>query len=159
MSSGLTGKYLEITATRSFCRSGRKSGPDRLARSCAMMSCRRSLATEAVAFFSPNMRESQDMSLASEQTFDQARLFVLDETQRVFFAEKTADRILVGVGDRRVFLVDGRDALVGRLQHRLGFGNHAQQRNPQQFLDVGVGQHLALVRALGRIAGDRSEER
>src|SRR3569832_2822388 len=159
MSSGLTGKYLEFTATRSFCSSGRNSGPDAQARSCAMMSCRRSLATEAVAFFSPNMRESQDMSLASEQTLDQAWLLVLDEAQRVFFAEEAGDRILVGVGHRRAFLVDRGDALVGGLQYGLGFGNDAQQRNPQQFLDVGVGQHLAFVRARRRGARGRQGRR
>src|SRR3569832_1909313 len=151
MSSGLTGKYLEITATRSFCSSGRKAGPDAQARSCAMMSCRRSLATEAVAFFSPKMRESQDMSLASEQTLDQAWLLVLDEAQRVFFAEEAGDRILVGVGHRRAFLVDRGDALVGGLQYGLGFGNDAQQRGPRRGREGGGGRRRAGGRARRRI--------
>src|SRR5512138_1089290 len=125
MSSGLICTYLEITATRSFCRSGRKSGPDRPARSRAMISCRRSLATEAVGFFSPKMRESQDMSLASEQALDQARLLVLGEAQRVLLAEEAADRVLVGLGDRRALLVDRGNALVRGLQHDFGFGDDA----------------------------------
>src|SRR5574337_1683465 len=101
MSSGLTATYLEMTSISSRCSAGRKSA---LAasplRSCAISSDRRFLAISAVFFFSPKRRARKDISLASEQALDEARLLVVHEAQVAGFAEEARDH--VGIGFRHV---------------------------------------------------------
>src|SRR6185369_3127504 len=144
MSSVLTLTYLEITAISSRCRSGRKltllPPPSR---SWAMISCRRSLATWAVFGWLPNSFWSQDMSLASEQALQEARLDVVHEAQRLVLAEEAGDHVVVGLGGVGFLLVDDRRALVGGLQDFLGFRDDADDGHPQDFLDILVGQHFA----------------
>src|SRR3546814_1610696 len=86
MSWGLILTYLEMTSTSSCCNLGRKSGVMPLPRSLIRISCSRSFATLADVFFSPSRKERKDMSFPSEQALDQARLCVIDETQRLVFA-------------------------------------------------------------------------
>ena len=50
--------------------------------------------------------------------------------------------------------MDGGRALVGGLQHVVGFGDGADQGNAQEFLHVLVREHLAFFDALGGVAGD-----
>src|SRR5574343_1209808 len=125
MSSGLILTYLEMTAISSRCRSGRKLALPPPSRSWAMISCSRSLATAAVFGLLPKSMESSDMSLASEQALEQARLDVVDEAQGLLFAQETGDDILVGFGRIGLLLVNDRSALVGGLQHLFGFRNDA----------------------------------
>src|SRR3546814_20609398 len=88
MSWGLILTYLEMTSTSSCCNLGRKSGVMPLPRSLIRISCSRSFATLADVFFSPSRKERKDMSFPSEQALDQARLCVIDETQRLVFAKE-----------------------------------------------------------------------
>src|SRR5690242_13345749 len=137
MLSRFTLTYLEITSISSCCSAGRKSAAaEAPLRSWAMISCRRSLATAAVFGFWPNSNVSRDMSLSSEQALEQARLLVIDEAQRQAFAEEAADHVGVGLGDVAAVHVDGRRALIGGLQDDFRFRHDAEQRHPQQFLDV-----------------------
>src|SRR5512139_1465583 len=156
MSSGFTLTYFEMTAISSRCRSGRKLAvlpPP--SRSWAMISCSRSLATWAVFGLLPKSKDSSDISLASEQALQQARLDVVDEAQRLVLAEEAADHVMVGLGGVGFLLVDDRCALVGGLQHFFGLRDDADDGHPQDFLDVLVRQHFAGFDAGRIVAGDQ----
>ena len=53
-----------------------------------------------------------------------------------FFAKQTFDGITVGLTSIALVVHDHRDTLVGGLEDGLGLGDHAQQRNRQDILDV-----------------------
>src|SRR3546814_3800312 len=106
-----------MTSTSSFCSRGRYSGVTPSPRSLIRISCRRSRATLAEVFFWPRKKERRDILFPSEQALEQARFFVVDEAQRLFFAQVARHHILVGDGHIAVAQVDRRNALGGRLQH------------------------------------------
>src|SRR5690606_28335339 len=113
-------------------RAGRKSAP-RVALPCsrAMMSCRRSFATAAVRFFSPNSRESRDMSLASEQALHEAGLFIVHETQGAILAKEARDHVGIGFGYVGALEVDRGRTLVRGVKDRFGLGYDPDQRYAQ----------------------------
>src|SRR5574343_1289172 len=93
--------------------------------------------------------------LASEQALEEAYFFGFQETHRAVFAQETAHHVTVGFGGVAALQVNGRGAGVGRLQDGLRFRNHADQVDAQDFLHVVYRQHLTLVYARRRIAGDQ----
>src|SRR5574343_143337 len=155
MSSGFTFTYWEMTSISSRCSCGRKLAAEAPSRSWAMISCRRSLATAAVFGLLPKSMESSDISLASEQALEQARLDVIDIAQRLLLAEEAGDDVLVGLGSVGFLLVDDRGALVGGLQHFFRFRDDAEDLDAQDLLDILGREHLAGFDAARVVAGDQ----
>ena len=75
------------------------------------------------------------------------------EAHRLVFAEEPRDHVLVRFGNVGAVHVDGRHALVGRVEHLFRFGDHAEQGDRKDLLDVLDRQHFALFDALQRVAG------
>mmetsp|Transcript_59446 Transcript_59446/g.140617 ORF Transcript_59446/g.140617 Transcript_59446/m.140617 type:complete len:388 (-) Transcript_59446:74-1237(-) len=122
------------------------------------MSCSLSLATLAELFFSPRKKFRNPIvrlpSLRPEDALEPARLHRLGEAHRLVFAKKTRHHVLVGLGHIGAREMDGRRALVGRLQHALALGDDADQRRAQDLVDVVQAQHLAAFDAVGVVARD-----
>ncbi len=70
-------------------------------------------------------------------------------------AQQTIDSIAVRLAGVALVVENDRYALVGRLEYRLGFWDHTQQRNCQDLFNVFYAQHLALAYALRVVAGQQ----
>src|SRR3546814_10328979 len=116
---------------------------------------RRSRATLAEVFFWPRKKESRDILFPSEQALEQAWLFVVDKTQWFFFTQIAGDNVLIGNRYIAVTQMDGRDALVGRLQHGFGFGVNDDELDAQNVFDIFERQHFTLGYAIGVVASQQ----
>lgn len=74
---------------------------------------------------------------------------------RYFLAEQAVDRIAVRLAGVALLVEDHRHALVRRLEHGLGFRDHPEQADGEDFLDVVDAEHLALGDALRVVAGQQ----
>src|SRR5690554_7341019 len=92
---------------------------------------------------------------SSEQALEQPFLLGFEEAVGHFLAKQAFDGITVGLTSIALVVHDHRDTLVGGLEDGLGLGDHAQQRNRQDILDVADREHLAAFHAGRAVAGQQ----